>query len=105
MCLILTVWQGLKDWRPLSWASCIFKTVSHWRRGNPDIIVAQYLMWNLAGPHLRNLTWLQANHPEWILYKCDRKTVQTWDHTDVQIDASQASVVAWQLGLLVTASP
>jgi hypothetical protein len=76
------------------------ETVRHWRKGNPDIIVAQYMMWNLAGPHLRNLTWLQANHPEWILYKCDRKTVQTWDHIKVQIDTSQASVVSWQLGMM-----
>jgi hypothetical protein len=48
------------------------------------------------------LTWLRANHPEWILYHCDRTTVKIWDHTDAkpQIDVSQPEVVAWQLGLL-----
>ena len=44
------------------------KTTRAWRRGNPDIVVAQYMMWNLAGVDIKNLTWLKRNHPEWILY-------------------------------------
>jgi hypothetical protein len=55
------------------------------------------MMWNLAGPDIKNLSWLQTNHPEWILYECDRKTVKMWDRTDPQIDTSQPEVVAWQL--------
>ena len=50
-------------------------------------------MWDLAGPDKRGLAWLKAHHPEWILYKCDRKTPQMWDQVDPLIDVSQPEVV------------
>lgn len=62
-------------------------------------------MWDLAyGPlapqNQTSLEWLQAHHPEWILYECDRKTVKYWEKGEVQIDVSQPAVVEWQLGML-----
>lgn len=82
-------------------------TVPHWRKGNPDIVVSQYIQWNLApGWNLTcsNLAWLQANHPEWLLYKCDRKTLQMHDAKFPLIDVSQPAVVEWQLAQLAGAN-
>eukprot|EP01047_Picozoa_sp_COSAG01_P029772 COSAG01_NODE_2054_length_8538_cov_4.853656_1_plen_314_part_00 len=81
-------------------------TARHWRKGNPEIIVSQYIQWNLApGWNLTSssLAWLQANHPEWLLYKCDRKTLQMHDDKFPLIDVSQPAIVEWQLAQLAGA--
>ena len=45
-----------------------------------------------------NFSWLNATHPDWILYKCDRKTVQVHDKDMPFIDVTNPAFLAWQLG-------
>ena len=82
--------------------------VRRWRAANSEIVVGQYMQWNLGDWFARRdsrvnqsqiLPWLQAHHPDWIMYKCDRKTIQMHDDKFPLIDVTQPSVVQWQLGL------
>ena len=48
-------------------------------------------------PQAHNLSWYQANHPDWIEYQCDEKTVAfEFGHTDsVPLDITNPTVLAY----------
>jgi len=48
------------------------------------------------------LDWFQAHHPDWVMYRCDRKTVAFWGaetapHGSVPLDFTNADVIEWQM--------
>ena len=48
------------------------------------------------------LAWFQQHHPDWIMYRCDKKTVAFWGsetapHGSVPIDFTNPAVVEWQM--------
>ena len=82
-------------------------TTSHvpaWRDASPDIKLSYYMPYSRA-PAARlgfDLSFWQAEHPDWILYRCDRKTVAFWDGESgntgsVPLDFTNPDVIAWQV--------
>ena len=82
--------------------------VPHWRSGqSKNLVVSRYQNWNRdsylincsnTSSGMRTLAWWQQNHPDWIVYRSDRKTPAWEGHdVDVPIDASNPAVVEWQL--------
>jgi hypothetical protein len=58
---------------------------------NPDIVVGSYRD-SIQGP--QGLAWYQANHPDWILYDCDRVTPSLqYDYEAVSLDFTNPAVV------------
>jgi hypothetical protein len=51
-----------------------------------------------------SLSWWQANHPDWIVYRCDGKTPAYYGsgNTDVPLDFSNPSVRDWQVTQAMT---
>jgi len=45
-----------------------------------------------------NITWWQINHPDWLLYKCDRTTPAYWNgiKADVPLDMSNKDAVRFK---------
>jgi hypothetical protein len=50
------------------------------RKGNPSFIDS--IRVNAFQSATHNLAWFQANHPEWLLYDCDRNTAVVPDFTN-----------------------
>jgi len=50
-----------------------------------------------------SLAWLRQNHPDWIEYKCDRRTIpyQFGSLTQIPVDFANADVQAWMISALV----
>ena len=81
-------------------------TTSHvpaWRDASPDIKLSYYMPYSRA-PAARlgfDLSFWQADHPDWILYRCDRKTVAFWhgesgNTGSVPLDFTNPDVIACQ---------
>lgn len=79
--------------------------IAAWRQGNPHIFLTYYIPFhrdggtfgNLAAHH--DLRWWQAHHPDWVLYKCDRKTpaYAYGDAGVVPLDFSNPAFISWQV--------
>src|SRR5579863_6492792 len=69
-----------------------------WKAGNPAIITSFYVPFDGDFTMSRDLTWWKANHPNWILYKCDHKTLANLGgDKNVPLDISNPAVVQWQM--------
>lgn len=78
--------------------------VAAWRAGNPNIFLTYYIPFDrdygtfIDNTALHNLAWWQANHPDWVLYRCDKKTPAYFgSDPNVPLDFSNAAVIAWQV--------
>lgn len=52
------------------------------RAGNPTMMLSYYVPFSLdaGGCEYHDLNWWKANHPDWILYRCDEATpAYTWE--------------------------
>jgi len=74
------------------------------RSGNPNIFTSYYLPFNRdngtfsnsAGYH--DLSYWKANHPDWILYKCDRVTpAYEFGDPTIPFDFANPALVSWQI--------
>mgnify|MGYP001189770748 CR=1 FL=1 len=65
--------------------------VQAWRRANPNTKLSYYMPYSRApAANLGfTLSHFQKYHPDWILYRCDRKSVAFWD-------GEVRSVLAWE---------
>ncbi len=89
------------------WGSNSPQMVQAWRTNNPTLRISMYLSLgtdasiSLFGNLGHTLSWWQANHPDWILYECDQKTVAYVSGlTNVPLDISNPSVVTYLLDLV-----
>lgn len=88
----------------LIWGASTY-TLSAWRKGNPNIFLTYYMVFGRDSGTFQNsaqhrpLSWWQVNHPDWILYQCDKKTpaYKFGEPDDVPIDFSNPAVVSWQV--------
>ena len=78
--------------------------VAAWRQGNPNIFLTYYFPFNRDygtfsdNTALHSLSWWQANHPDWVLYQCDKKTPAYYNNgTSVPLDFSNTAVISWQV--------
>ncbi|HEY5095016.1 MAG TPA: hypothetical protein VII69_07880 [Candidatus Eremiobacteraceae bacterium] len=89
------------------WGSNSPELVQAWRTNNPTLAISMYqiigtdaaltLFGNLGQP----LSWWQANHPDWILYECDQKTIAYVSGVNsVPLDISNPDVVNYILNLV-----
>ena len=71
---------------------------SNWSMSNPAILNMFYIPMTTDGDPKNTLTWWQAFHPDWILYKCDRVT-PAWSQglPMVPLDISNPDAISWQI--------
>src|SRR5579859_13309 len=82
-------------------------TPALWRRYNPNIILPYYIPLNrdggtIADPGIGGLVgrinYWKANHPDWVLYQCDRTTpVTQFGNPNIALDISNPAVQDWQM--------
>jgi hypothetical protein len=71
--------------------------VAAWHAANAKTYVAAYIPFD-EDPDDQPLSWWQANHPDWVLYKCDQKTPATAQgYPNIDLDVTNPAVQAWQL--------
>jgi len=78
-------------------------TVIPWQTNNPDNRPLFYTPFNTDVPGAMGhpLSWWQLNHPDWILYECDKKTVAYIPGlSEVPLDFSNPAVAAYQSALI-----
>jgi hypothetical protein len=85
------------------WGASLYN-VAAWRKGNPNIFLTYYIPFNrdfgtfTDHSALHDLAWWQANYPDWILYRCDKKTPAYFGSSDnVPLDFSNSAVISWQV--------
>ena len=74
------------------------------RAGNSNIFLTYYIPFHrdngtfLNNNTLHNISYWKTNHPDWILYKCDRVT-PAYEYTDpnVPLDFANPELVSWQV--------
>eukprot|EP00750_Incisomonas_marina_P033186 INCI961.1.p1 GENE.INCI961.1~~INCI961.1.p1 ORF type:complete len:430 (-),score=47.29 INCI961.1:74-1363(-) len=78
--------------------------ISAWRAANPRTELSYYLPYSRspAASLGFDLAFWQREHPDWVLYQCDRKTVAFWDGEtaptgSVPLDFTNPDVAAWQV--------
>ena len=79
-------------------------SLSAWLALESKIELSYYMPYSRA-PAARlgfTLDWFQAHHPDWVMYRCDRKTVAFWGaetapHGSVPLDFTNADVIEWQM--------
>ena len=78
--------------------------VAAWRQGNPNIFLTYYIPFDRDygtfndNTAIHTLGWWQANHPDWVLYKCDKKTPAYFGNgNSVPLDFSNSAVISWQV--------
>lgn len=86
------------------WGSNSTLMVNAWRTNNPTIRTSIYYplgtdaLSNQFGDLGHKITWWLKNHPSWILYECDQKTVAYVPGIpEVPVDISNPSVVNYLL--------
>jgi hypothetical protein len=47
--------------------------IAQWRQLNPEIVITKYVSYSWD-PISSKYSWWFKTHPDWIMYKCDRKT-------------------------------
>lgn len=74
------------------------------RAGNPKIFIAYYIPFHrdsgtFARPDaIHDLSYWQANHPDWVLYKCDRVTpAYEFGDPNIPLDFSNPALISWQI--------
>ena len=71
---------------------------SAWKTGNSKILTSWYAPFDGDFTTRHNLTWWKANHPDWVLYKCDKKTpANLGGLTNVPLDISNPAIAQWQM--------
>jgi len=69
-----------------------------WRQGNPAIMTSWYAPFDGDFTLQHDIGWWNANHPGWVLYKCDGKRLASLDGLkNVPLDISNPNVVKWQM--------
>jgi hypothetical protein len=77
--------------------------VSAWHAANPKTFVSSYIAWN-QDQSGHDITYWKANHPDWVVYKCDRSTPATVSgYSALILDISNPAVQAWQMDMVKTA--
>jgi hypothetical protein len=74
-------------------------TVIPWQTKNPANRPLYYTLFDADSPNQfgESLKWWQANHPDWILYECDKRTVAYISGLpEVPLDFSNPAVPAYQ---------
>lgn len=89
------------------WGSNTPELVQAWRTNNPNLEISMYQIigtdaaQNLFGNLGQTLAWWQANHPDWILYECDKTTVAFIPGvSSVPLDISNPDTVNYILNLV-----
>ena len=80
------------------WSASLYPVVAPWYQGHPAIVATHYIPYARDASY-HTLKWFERNHPDWILYRCDRKT-PAWEYGDtrtVPIDITNQDAVAYQL--------
>lgn len=80
-------------------------TVIPWQTNNPKNRPLLYTLFDADSPNQfgQNLEWWQKNHPDWILYECDKRTVAYVPGLpEVPLDFSNPAVPAYQAAILGT---
>jgi hypothetical protein len=69
-----------------------------WKSGNARILTSYYAPFEGDFTTAHGLTWWQQNHPDWVLYKCN-KTTPAWPGglKNVPLDISNPAVYRWQM--------
>lgn len=66
--------------------------------GNPAVVTSFYVPFHYDPDRTRELAWWRANHPDWVLYRCDRTTPATYPHTpNIPLDLTNPEARAWFL--------
>lgn len=69
-----------------------------WKQGNGNIRTSWYAPFDGDFTHQHDLAWWRNNHPDWVLYKCDRHTpAGLGGLPNVPLDISNPAVVQWQM--------
>lgn len=79
-------------------------TTLAWQARNPNLSPLLYTPFDTDSPSLgHSLTWWKANHPDWILYECDRTTIAYVSGlSEVPLDFANPDVAAYQASTLGT---
>jgi hypothetical protein len=79
-------------------------TLNAWLALKPPVELSYYMPYSRAPAASLgfDLSWFLQNHPDWVMYRCDRKTVAFWgDETatggSVPLDFTNPDVVEWQI--------
>lgn len=80
------------------------RNVDAWRRASPNTSLSYYMPYSrspAASVGFDLAFWL-SEHPDWILYRCDRRTVAFWDGESgntgsVPLDFTSPDVIEWQV--------
>ena len=61
------------------WGSSASRVAS-WRQVHPRVSLSYYMPYSRAPSASLGFTlaWFQQHHPDWIMYRCDKKTVAFW---------------------------
>eukprot|EP00939_MAST-03C_sp_MAST-3C-sp1_P002189 g2189.t1 len=86
------------------WGSSGSERMSAWRVASPTTELSYYMPYSRAPAASRgySLSFWKENHPDWILYRCDRKSVAFWDGESgetgsVPLDFTNTDVITWQV--------
>jgi len=78
--------------------------VKAWRESSPSTKLSYYMPYSRAPAASLGFTlsFFLKNHPDWILYRCDRKNVAFWDGQSgdtgsVPLDFTNPDVIEWQI--------
>ena len=90
------------------WGVSTPQMVAAWRTNNPKLVASYYFPFDADtrtdkyGDLGHDLAWWLANHPDWVLYECDKTTVAYVGglKDDVPFDISNPAVVAYQASVL-----
>ena len=80
-----------------------------YRKGNKDIVLSMYIPFARdpgctapadaavdIGVPPNNLDWWLKNHPDWVMYTCDKKVAYSEGDCNGPLDISNPEVIAWQ---------
>jgi hypothetical protein len=78
--------------------------VQAWHASNPKIFVSYYIPSN-QDPDAQPLSYWKTNHPDWVLYQCDKTTPATAPgYSNIDLDVSNPAVQSYQMGLIKNAA-
>jgi hypothetical protein len=91
------------------WGSNSPQMVQAWQTNNPSILTSAYFplptdaLTSQFGNLGHDITWWQANHPDWILYECDETTVAYIPGIpEIPLDISNPAAVSYMEQLVGT---